>query len=56
MTPLRRRSLGASVALVACLGICLPDDTVPGRPLPNAGVIDPSGFEDSDGTRFLLYE
>jgi len=32
------------------------DDTVPGRPLTNAGVIDPSGFKDSDGTRFLLYK
>jgi arabinan endo-1,5-alpha-L-arabinosidase len=31
-------------------------DTVPGRPLTNAGVIDPSGFKDSDGTRFLLYK
>lgn len=32
------------------------DDTVPNRPLANAGVIDPSGFKDSDGTRFLLYK
>ncbi|GMT97372.1 glycoside hydrolase family 43 protein [Corallococcus caeni] len=33
-----------------------PDDNVPGRPLTNAGVIDPSGFKDSDGSRFLLYK
>lgn len=32
------------------------DDTVPNRPITNAGVIDPSGFKDSDGTRFLLYK
>ncbi|WP_164020892.1 glycoside hydrolase family 43 protein [Pyxidicoccus trucidator] len=32
------------------------DDTVPDRPITNAGVIDPSGFKDSDGTRFLLYK
>jgi beta-xylosidase len=32
------------------------DDTVPNRPLTNAGVIDPSGFKDSDGARFLLYK
>ena len=32
------------------------DDTVPGRPIATAGVIDPSGFEDSDGTRYLLYK
>ncbi|SET73323.1 glycoside hydrolase family 43 protein [Stigmatella erecta] len=33
-----------------------PDDTVPGRPIATAGVIDPSGFKDSDGARFLLYK
>lgn len=33
-----------------------PGDPVPNRPITNAGVIDPSGFEDSDGTRFLLYK
>ncbi|WP_434389906.1 family 43 glycosylhydrolase [Melittangium boletus] len=32
------------------------EDTIPGRPLTNAGVIDPSGFKDSDGARFLLYK
>ena len=32
------------------------DDTVPNRPITDAGVIDPSGFKDSDGTRFLLYK
>jgi beta-xylosidase len=32
------------------------DDTVPGRPISTAGVIDPSGFKDSDGTRYLLYK
>ncbi|HEX8536266.1 MAG TPA: glycoside hydrolase family 43 protein [Cystobacter sp.] len=32
------------------------DDTVPNRPIATAGVIDPSGFEDSDGTRYLLYK
>jgi beta-xylosidase len=32
------------------------DDTVPNRPIATAGVIDPSGFKDSDGTRFLLYK
>ena len=32
------------------------EDTVPGRPLTNAGVIDPSGFKDSDGARYLLYK
>ncbi len=33
-----------------------PDDNVPERPIATAGVIDPSGFKDSDGTRFLLYK
>jgi arabinan endo-1,5-alpha-L-arabinosidase len=32
------------------------DDTVPNRPIATAGVIDPSGFKDSDGTRYLLYK
>lgn len=32
------------------------DDTVPNRPISTAGVIDPSGFKDSDGTRYLLYK
>jgi arabinan endo-1,5-alpha-L-arabinosidase len=31
------------------------DDTVPGRPVANAGVIDPSPFLASDGKRYLLY-
>jgi hypothetical protein len=33
-----------------------PGDPVPNRPIATAGVIDPSGFLDSDGTRFLLYK
>ncbi|WP_212825383.1 family 43 glycosylhydrolase [Catellatospora sp. TT07R-123] len=32
------------------------DDRVPGRPIADAGVIDPSPFTDSDGKRFLLYK
>jgi len=32
-----------------------PDDPVPGRPIANAGVIDPSPFLRSDGQRYLLY-
>jgi len=31
------------------------DDTVPGRPIADAGVIDPSPFQASDGRRYLLY-
>jgi hypothetical protein len=31
-------------------------DTVGGRPISSSGVIDPSGFLDSDGKRFLLYK
>ncbi|MBO0868174.1 MAG: family 43 glycosylhydrolase [Micromonosporaceae bacterium] len=31
-------------------------DTVPGRPVVAAGVIDPSPFQDSDGHRFVLYK
>lgn len=31
-------------------------DTVPGRPVAGAGVIDPSPFQHSDGRRFLLYK
>lgn len=31
-------------------------DTVPGRPVAAAGVIDPSAFETSDGRRFILYK
>lgn len=31
------------------------DDPVPGRPVTNAGVIDPSAFRMSDGGRYLLY-
>ena len=32
------------------------EDRVPGRPVADAGVIDPSPFADSDGKRFLLYK
>ncbi|WP_155370819.1 family 43 glycosylhydrolase [Catellatospora vulcania] len=32
------------------------EDRVPGRPIADAGVIDPSPFTDSDGKRFLLYK
>ncbi|MCP3138070.1 glycoside hydrolase family 43 protein [Pyxidicoccus xibeiensis] len=32
------------------------DDTVPNRPIATAGVIDPSGFKDNDGARYLLYK
>jgi hypothetical protein len=32
------------------------EDTVPGRPVANAGVIDPSPFQDSEGRKFLLYK
>jgi arabinan endo-1,5-alpha-L-arabinosidase len=31
-------------------------DTVPGRPVAAAGVIDPSPFQESDGRRFILYK
>ncbi len=31
-------------------------DTAPGRPVADAGVIDPSPFADSEGRRFLLYK
>jgi arabinan endo-1,5-alpha-L-arabinosidase len=31
-------------------------DTVPGRPVAGAGVIDPSPFQHSDGRRFILYK
>lgn len=31
-------------------------DTVPGRPVAAAGVIDPSPFQTSDGRRFVLYK
>lgn len=31
------------------------DDPVPGRPVANAGTIDPSGFRAADGKRYLLY-
>ncbi len=31
------------------------DDQVPGQPVANAGVIDPSPFQASDGRRYLLY-
>jgi beta-xylosidase len=31
-------------------------DTVPGRPVSGAGVIDPSPFQTSDGRRFVLYK
>jgi beta-xylosidase len=44
---------------LVCPGIAStppPGDPVPGRPLPDSGVIDPSGFKDTDGTRFLLYK
>jgi len=32
------------------------DDTVPGRPVTSAGVIDPSPFMNDEGQRFLLYK
>ncbi|MGA8112699.1 MAG: family 43 glycosylhydrolase [Actinocatenispora sp.] len=32
------------------------DDTVPGRPVAGAGVIDPSPFQADDGTLYLLYK
>ncbi len=32
------------------------DDTVPGRPVAGAGVIDPSPFQAADGKRYLLYK
>ncbi|MBB5874308.1 hypothetical protein F4553_007742 [Allocatelliglobosispora scoriae] len=32
------------------------EDRVPGRPIADAGVIDPSPFVDGDGKRFLLYK
>ncbi|MFT7839794.1 glycoside hydrolase family 43 protein [Saccharothrix sp. BKS2] len=32
------------------------EDTVPGRPVAGAGVIDPSPFVDGEGRRFLLYK
>ncbi|HZI15830.1 MAG TPA: family 43 glycosylhydrolase, partial [Myxococcus sp.] len=44
---------------LVCPGIAStppPGDPVPNRPISNAGVIDPSGFKDTDGTRFLLYK
>ena len=31
-------------------------DTVPGRPVADAGVIDPSPFQTDDGRRFVLYK
>ncbi|MGH3659855.1 MAG: family 43 glycosylhydrolase, partial [Micromonosporaceae bacterium] len=31
------------------------DDPVPGQPVANAGVIDPSPFRAADGRRYLLY-
>ena len=32
------------------------EDRVPGRPIADAGVIDPSLFTDSEGRRYLLYK
>ena len=43
------------VPLVCPNGALGADDTVPGQPVANAGVIDPSPFLASDGRRYLLY-
>lgn len=43
-------------APLVCPGGRRGEDTVPGRPVASAGVIDPSPFRDRDGTRYLLYK
>lgn len=43
------------IPLVCPNGALGADDQVPGRPVADAGVIDPSPFLASDGRRFLLY-
>jgi beta-xylosidase len=50
------RALTDQPPLVCPAGRHGGEDRVPGRPIADAGVIDPSPFVDSDGHRFLVYK